>query len=628
MAGDALALHDGTGDVLAKHLCRRLPGPQRHLVRDRGQIGQVSGGARQQAHHLEGLFGLHQQSPLAPARAERTAQPFRPARLQLLGTERARHPRPKRELHRTARRGALVVNPLDGHLGAPGTGIDEPQPAHLVGVLPRIERHHPVPRPARRRHVVHRSQKAVLGADVGQHLKLQRTRELETQVPLPHPDALLQTLVRVTLLQVAGVEVLRLLRTDGERHRTVPSPSLVPGVDAHRARLARAVDHPHEALAPLSVRGRGKQPHRMRGPRTARTDFGVVGHRRQIRQMPRRARQQAHHLDGPVRSDLEPPLALARAKRTTQPFRITRLQLLRREHARRPRRQRQLHRIARRRPRIVGPLDAHLRRLRPRVDEPQPAHLLVVAPRIERHHPVPRLTRRRHIVHRGQKPVPGADVAQHLEVERARELKAPVPVAGTDASRQTLVLGPRLQVPGVEVLGLPRVDGERHRTDVPARVVPGVDAHLTRFIRTVDDSHESLVPPLPPPARRRWKQPQPIPQPHRRARGVPRRRGRGGGLGVEEKGVRRGRVRRRRVHRVRHPRVRLLALDVPRQLVPGLPGLLRLRRAVLPIPHRRVPRTQRLRNPSRRHRNEHCVHNHSARAGRHLRRRTRSPRCC
>ena len=247
---------------------------------------------------------------------------------------------------------------------------------------------------------------------------------------------------------------------------------------------------------------------------------------------------------------------------------------------------------------------------------------------------MPRLGRQRHIVHAGQETVPGADVAQHLDIERARELQPPVPLARPDALRQTLARVARLQGLGVEVLRLSHTDGQRHWTGVLTRVVPGVDAHLPIVVGTVDDPHKALVSVLPRPARRRRKQPDAMPQPHLRARRHRRIRalGRATRAGIKGKGVGRGRrVRRRRVHRVRHLRVRLLALDAPGLLVPGVANSRRLRRAAFPVQHSRAHRalcTQRLRNRRQDDRNEHCVHSNSARAGRHVRRRTRSPRCC
>ena len=280
VAVHALRLHDGLRDVLAEHLRHRLPDPvHHHLAPNRGQIRQMTRRARQQAHHLDGLLRRHPQLPLAPARAERTAQPFRLARLQLPGRERTRRARRKRELHRPVRRPPIVVGPLDAYLGGLRPEIDDSQAAHLADVPARIECHHPMLRPGRRRHVVHAGQKAVLGADVGQYLKLQWAREHQAPVALARARGAVEPLAGIARLQVVGVEVLRLVRIDGQRHRSAVRPLVVPGVDMCLARLVAAVDDPHEALAPQRVRGGGKQRDRMCGGDAVLARPGVVGNR-------------------------------------------------------------------------------------------------------------------------------------------------------------------------------------------------------------------------------------------------------------------------------------------------------------------------------------------------------------
>ena len=160
--------------------------------------------------------------------------------------------------------------------------------------------------------------------------------------------------------------------------RCVPSSSV--SVNLYRTRMVAAVDDPHEALAPQWVRGRGKQRDGMCGGDAVLARPGVVGNRGQIRQMPRRTPKQAHHLDGLLRRHPQSPLALARAECTTHSLFITGLQLLGTERARRPRRERELHRPVRRLPIVVGPLDAHFGGVRSRVDDPQAARLIDVAP--------------------------------------------------------------------------------------------------------------------------------------------------------------------------------------------------------------------------------------------------------
>ena len=445
---------------------------------------------RQQAHHLNRLIRRHRKAPLARAGAEPTTQPPPPFGLQLLRSQRTRAPSGQRELHRVARRGPRIVHPLDAYPRIVLPRVHHPQSAHLVRIAPRIEHHHPVRARRTRRHIVHRSQKPVVGANVGQHLDVKTARELQPPVPRARTRALRQPLLRVAFLQVLGVEVHRLARTDAQGHRTVPHPRIVNRLDVHLARSLRTVDDARKPLVPplRPTRRRGKQRHSMRTVRPR--------HRRQVRQMPRRTRQQAHRLYRLPRTHHQLPLPLAPTEHPRQSP-SPRLQLLRAHRARRTRRHRHHHRIARRLPRIVNPLDAHPRRLRPRVDEPQPADLVRVAPRVEDGHLMPRLARRHHVVHRGQEPVGGADVGQHLEVECARKLKAPVPIARPNALRQLPFRVP-LQVIGVEVRRLARTDAQRHRTVRHPRVVERLDVHLARCVRAVDDAPQSPgTPPRP-----------------------------------------------------------------------------------------------------------------------------------
>ena len=105
-------------------------------------------------------------------------------------------------------------------------------------------------------------QEPVAGPHVREHLELERALEHQAPVPLAgRPRRARKTLVRVALFKVRGVEVHRPAGPERERHRAVRHPRVVVRVDAHLARLVRAVDHPHEALAPERVRGRGEERH-------------------------------------------------------------------------------------------------------------------------------------------------------------------------------------------------------------------------------------------------------------------------------------------------------------------------------------------------------------------------------
>ena len=347
-----------------------------------------------------------------------------------------------------------------------------------------------------------------------------------------------------------------------------------------------------------------------------------------------RGGERVQHRDGLVGAHNKLPLPLARPQPTAHPR--AGFKLLRTERARRPTVERQHHRRARRAPLVVDALDAHLGALGTGVDEPQPAHLLVVPSRIEyRYLVLPRPGARNEVVHAGQEPVAGADVGQHLKLQRARKLQAPVALARRPRrTLEPLLRVAALQIVGVEVLRLAPTDGKRQRPVRHPRIVPGDDFHLAVRVGVIDDARKALTPKR---VGSRGKQPDAVGLPQRGAYRHPRRRpgarSRAREIRIERKRMRWGRrVRRRGVHRVRHLRVRLLALDSPVPLVPGVPSRLRLRRAALPAPHRRaahrVLRTQHLRNRSQSDRNEHCVRNNSARSGRHVRRRTRSPRCC
>ena len=467
---------------------------------------------RQQAHHLYGLVGRHRQPPLALAvteRAAHTAVRFPPPRLQRLGGDRARCPRRHRELHARARRRPLIVDALDGHHRRLIARIDDPQPAYLVFVARRVEDSHVVPRhllPTGAHHlgighsVVQRSQQPVVGAVVGQHLEVELRAQGETPVAdTVAADALHQPLVGIALFQVAGVEVQRLVRIDVERHRTVRHTVVVERFHRHLAGHARAVDDANEPLVPIPIVGCGKQRHVVL---TGGTSFPDLG--REVRQMPRRTRQQAHHLDGLVRRHHQLPLPPPVVEHPAEPLAFARLQLLRRHRARRPRRYLQLHRRARRLAVVVDALDGDRRRLVPAIDDAKTTHLVDVARRVEDGHPVAHrfLARARAAHHRtrhevvqgSQQPVTRAVVGQHLEVELGAQAKAPVAVALTDAARQTLPGVAVLEVAGVEVHRLARTDAKRHHRRRHAFVVHRVDEDLAGPVRTVDDPHEPLVP--------------------------------------------------------------------------------------------------------------------------------------
>ena len=144
-------------------------------------------------------------------------------------------------------------------------------------------------------------------------------------------------------------------------------------------------------------------------------DAAPVGRGREVRQVTRGTRQQAHHDDGLLRGDSEAPLADAVAERAREPFAAD-FEVRRGDGARGPRRNRHRYRTTRRGAGVVNAGDRHLRVLRPRVDQPQPAHLVRIVAGVEDRHPPLAQQHRRDIVHRGQEPVVRADVGQHVDL--------------------------------------------------------------------------------------------------------------------------------------------------------------------------------------------------------------------
>ena len=522
------------------------------------------------------------------------SEPFRPPpAFERSRAQRARRPRRERKRHPAARRGARVVGALDAHFGFLVAPVHHPQPAHLVGVPPRVEDDHPVPLRTLRRHVVHAGQEPVAGADVGQHIELQGGAHLEPPVPAARPDAAGEPLARVALLQVRRVEVHRFVRGECQAHRPVHHPRIVYGLDAHLAGLARAVDHPRKALHPLAFPPRGG---REVGHLVTAFALRLPRHARQVRQVTRRAREQAQHPQRLRRAHHQAPLAAAPAQRPAQTPGTAALERPRAQRARGARLERQRHRAARRLPRVVDALDAHLRLFLARVDHPQPARLVDVATRVEDDHPVPLRALRRHVVHARQEPVAGADVRQHLQVERGAQRQTPLSRPCSRGAREPLRLVAILQVRGVEVRRLAPTQAKRRRSVHHAGVVVRLDAHLSGLPRAIDHPREAL------PARRiagGRKQRYPMRALHRAAGScLPQRAGRC--LlqhHLQRKRVRRqARVRRRCVHRARHPRMRRRALHLVALLRPQPPPPFPRRlRAHLVARTRPAPR-RRLRN--------------------------------
>ena len=150
-----------------------------------------------------------------------------------------------------------------------------------------------------------------------------------------------------------------------------------------------------------------------------------------------RAREQAHHNDGSLGPDVEPPLAGAIAQRPVEPF-APRLQLLSGDGAGSAGWNGQPHLSGRSRPFAVNAADHHFRGLIPWIDEPQAAYLFPVAARVEEGDPVAGTDAGREVVHRGQESVRRAQVGQHFDVELTGKLQTPITGSGTDARGKPL----------------------------------------------------------------------------------------------------------------------------------------------------------------------------------------------
>ena len=294
-------------------------------------------------------------------------------------------------------------------------------------------------------------------------------------------------------------------------------------------------------------------------------------------------------------------------KRPGKALALARFELRGAEGARPSRRHRHAHRSGRGRPRIVAPLDAHLDRLRPRVDEPEPARLRHRPSGVEPHHPVPRLARGHHVVHRSEEAVGGAHVAQHPKVERARKRQAPVPLAGAEVPREPLRAIAPLKVRRAQVHRLARPQPHRHRAVAHARIVEPLDAHRPARIGAVDEAHHPLGLRR---TRSRDEQRDAVPGAWRRARhrAPPRRRGRARALHIEGDSVRRRcGVGGGGVHRVGHPRVGHRTRDASPLL--GVQAL-ELRRAALQRPDLHAHRALGAHDPrgrAERRRREQCA---------------------
>ena len=447
---------------------------------------------RQQAHHLHSPVRRHPQVPRARAIAERPGKPGPRAPFKIRHRHHTRRTGRQRQPHLAARHRARAVHTPDGDPRLRRRRIDQAKPPGLPRRLRRVQqRHLMTPRPTRHE-IVHRRQKPVLNpqrTDIGQNGDVERGAEAQAPVPAARAGAQEKTLAGIALLKVVRVYDEAFKRIDPQGHRPVRRARVIDRLDAYAAGLARAVDDAQHALK-VRARGRREQPHRMDRRRPVAAVHRSNRPARQIAHGPAaRAHQQVHHLDRPVRRHHQPPPPRPVAERAAQTLAVARLELLRRHHARRPRRQRQAHGATRRGAIVIDPLDGHRSRRRAGIDQAQTAHLTPAAGRIEQCDPVPRTALRHHILHAAHQPGLRPAVGQDLDIEGTGQLQTPGSHARADARAEALLRIAFLEIAGIEMDRLAGPDGQRHRAMAQAGIVVGHDADRARFHRVIDDTH-------------------------------------------------------------------------------------------------------------------------------------------
>ena len=306
-----------------------------HGARGRGgQVDEVPGGARDEAHHLERPGRGHREPPPALTRAERAGEPRCPG-LELVRAQHAGGTCRKLEKYRARGRRAGVVDGLDENLGRLRPGVDEPQPARLRDVAPGVEQGHPVPGRSRRDAVVHGGEESVGGADVREHVDIEPGDELEPPVAFAFAGRAFEADGRVPPFEIRGAELHDLARADLESEGAPVRARVVDCVDAHLAGKVVVVDDAYHALMPAfgptlrrgeegdAIRSRDRSPVRGQGGRQ---------HRRRLR----RARGRRGEGNG-VRGRGVRRRRVHRARHPRVRACTLELEALRFEHARRPR---------------------------------------------------------------------------------------------------------------------------------------------------------------------------------------------------------------------------------------------------------------------------------------------------
>ena len=341
-------------------------------------------------------------------------------------------------------------------------------------------RRHPKVRPPPRRGVDHlrarrRSRRTPAARHVRQHAPgsphqaqhVDLAIRLQTQPPAPAARAQRSEHPRFAFRKRRRRQRPRGPRRKRQLHRTSRRPRVVHARQPNLRRRPARVQQPNLAgLAP--------QQRLVAHPRI-RLDSRRAAQRRQ------RTRRRVHvrqHLDVRLARQLQPPVALARARAPRQTLlRVALLKVRRVELRRRLRLQRQPQLLVRA-VRRVERLDRHLRRRRRTVHHPD--HSAAARPvrrRREQRHPVQPAGSPRHT---------SGHARQHRSIQQqvrrvsrspiGRKRQAPLPVAVTERSRQSRRRS-ALQLRRRVAASLPRPQLRRHRTSRPARVVHATHAH-------------------------------------------------------------------------------------------------------------------------------------------------------
>ena len=163
---------------------------------------------------------------------------------------------------------------------------------------------------------MHAGDEPVHGPDVGQDVEVRLARKFQAPVALAVTHAARQALGGVAELEVRGVEVRDGAGGHRQRHGVALRPRVVPREDPDSGVFGAAVDDPREPFA-LSRAGRGQEQRDAMHCLVTTQDL-VVGYRRQVRQVPGGALQEAGHQDWVSGRDLQLPLAGAVSQRTVE----------------------------------------------------------------------------------------------------------------------------------------------------------------------------------------------------------------------------------------------------------------------------------------------------------------------